>query len=152
MRKTLMKICWENLFLRMSLVVFILHSSIQEDISNEKVQSEPSPKMQKTCPKMQRTKSLWKKGKKDFSKICGDDQAIIERREELKRYLAGKSVVEIFETLLTEDIMKFIVKESVIYANQNNRHSFHFSVDCLRKFLGFLLLTGYHSLPQEKMY
>ena len=48
--------------------------------------------------------------------------------------------------------MKFIVKESVMYANQNNRHSFHFSVDCLRKFLGFLLLTGYHSLSQEKMY
>ena len=25
--------------------------SLQEDISNEKVQSEPSPKMQKICPK-----------------------------------------------------------------------------------------------------
>ena len=34
------------------------HSSIQRDISNEQVQPEPSSKMQKICPKMQRTKSL----------------------------------------------------------------------------------------------
>ena len=50
-----------------------IHSSIEEDISNEKVQFDPSPKMQKTCPKMQRTKLLWKNDKKDFSKICVDD-------------------------------------------------------------------------------
>ena len=48
-----------------------IHSSIQEDISNEKVQSEPSPKMQKTCPKMQRTKSLWNKTRKIFPKFVG---------------------------------------------------------------------------------
>ena len=129
--------------------LFSIHSSIQENISKEKLQSEPRPKMQKRCSKMQRTKSHWKKDKKDFSKICGDNQAITERHEKLKCY---KSVVEIFETLLTEDIMKFIVKENVVYGNQNNHYSFHFSVDGLKKFWSFLLLTGYHSLPQEKMY
>ena len=97
-------------------------------------------------------KIVFKKDKKYISKICGDDQAIIERRGKLKCSLADKPVGEIFETLLTEDIMKFIVKESVMYANQNNCHSFRFSVNCFRKFLGFQLLSRYHSFLQVKMY
>lgn len=48
--------------------------------------------------------------------------------------------------------MKHIVEKSIIYANQNIPHDFMFTIDCLRKFVGFLLFTGYHCLPQEKMY
>ena len=48
--------------------------------------------------------------------------------------------------------MSYIIKQSVLYAGQNNRHNYIFSTDCLRKFIGFLLLTGYHSLSQEQMY
>ena len=49
-----------------------INSSIQEDISNEKVQSESSPKIQKTRPKIHRTKSLWKKRQERFfSKFVG---------------------------------------------------------------------------------
>ncbi|XP_017795699.1 PREDICTED: piggyBac transposable element-derived protein 3-like [Habropoda laboriosa] len=66
--------------------------------------------------------------------------------------LEVKAPVEVFETVFDEEIMTYIVRQSVTYAAQNNRHSFTFSTDCLRKFIGFLLLTGYHSLAQEQMY
>ncbi|XP_035222357.1 piggyBac transposable element-derived protein 3-like [Stegodyphus dumicola] len=52
----------------------------------------------------------------------------------------------------TDDLVNHIVHQSVSYATQNNRHQYTLSSDCFKKFLGFLLLTGYHSLPQEQMY
>ncbi|XP_035219424.1 piggyBac transposable element-derived protein 3-like [Stegodyphus dumicola] len=54
--------------------------------------------------------------------------------------------------ILGDDLVNHIVQQSVSYATQNNRHQFTLSSDCFKKFLGFLLLTGYHSLPQEQMY
>ena len=44
------------------------------------------------------------------------------------------------------------MQQSTIYASQKNRHSFVFSDNCLKKLIGFLRLTGYHGLPQEKIY
>ena len=62
----------------------------------------------------------------------------------------SKSPVEIFEMLFDEDIVnyRYVVLQSTTYASQNSRHTFQFSVDCLQKFIGILLLAGCHSLPQ----
>lgn len=129
---------------------------IQSNLLNEEMnKAGPSglaQKAPKTRSKKELVKSVWKKTKPDFYKIWGDDQEISKRQEKIKNDLSGMSAVQIFEKLLTEDIMLYIVMQSVTYATQNNRHSFTFSVDCLRKFIGFLILTGYHSLPQEQMY
>lgn len=67
-------------------------------------------------------------------------------------HLKNKSPVEIFEELFDENLLSYIVTQSLLYARQNNRHNFELSTNCLRKFIGIFLLSGYHSLPQEQMY
>uniref|UniRef100_H2ZUM7 PiggyBac transposable element-derived protein domain-containing protein n=1 Tax=Latimeria chalumnae TaxID=7897 RepID=H2ZUM7_LATCH len=52
--------------------------------------------------------------------------------------LADKSPIELFESLR--------------YANQKLNHSFSLSVSNLEVFLGIILLSGYHTLPQEALY
>ncbi|CAK9801055.1 PiggyBac transposable element-derived protein 3 [Anthophora plagiata] len=109
-------------------------------------------RMKKTNRKSRETNSDWQKVRHDFEKILGNNNDIENVRSQIKQSLEGKTPVEVFETIFDEGIMTYIVRQSVTYAAQNNRHSFTFSTDCLRKCIGFLLLTGYHSLAQEKMY
>ena len=77
---------------------------------------------------------------------------IDEMVRKIKEQFRRKSSVEVFEELFDNEIRKHIVQQSTIYASQKNRHSFVFSDNCLKKLIGFLLLTGYHGLLQEKMY
>ena len=77
---------------------------------------------------------------------------IDEMVRKIKEQFRRKSPVEVFEELFDNKIRKHIVQQSTIYASQKNRHNFVFSNNCLKKLIGFLLLTGYHGLPQEKMY
>ena len=71
----------------------------------------------------------------------------------MKDHLKSKSAVEIFEMLLDEwHIMSYVVLQPTTYASQNNPNTFQFSIECFQKFIGILLLTGYNSLPQERMY
>lgn len=116
---------------------------------------EPVRKIQKTANiRNPKTKSIsnWQTTKPDFSEQFDQNDDVLKSRENMIRDLKGKSPVEVFEILFDEDVMTYIVQQSVRYASQNNRHNFTFSVNCFRKFLGFLFLTGYHSLPQEQMY
>ncbi|KAF6198071.1 hypothetical protein GE061_007817 [Apolygus lucorum] len=112
----------------------------------------------RTCPSTSRYKknlkfkSSWKCKNPDFQKSFGRPENVQHRREGLCEQLKGKSAVELFELFFTEDVLLNIVKESVTYATQQNRHNYNFSVDCLRKFLGILLFTGYHHLPRERLY
>ena len=64
----------------------------------------------------------------------------------------GKDPVYIFESLFTEEIRDHICVESIRYARQHNSQDFTLSENDLKKFIGILLLTGYHSLPQTVMY
>jgi hypothetical protein len=48
---------------------------------------------------------------------------------------------------------EYIVKETVRYAvNVKNEQDFMLTADVTRVFVGFLLLTGYHKLPSERLY
>lgn len=75
-----------------------------------------------------------------------------EQSEMLIQKLDGKSPIELFEMLLDEEILTEIVAFSIKYAYENNRHNFQFSVTDLKRFLGILILSGYHTLPQVDMY
>ncbi|GBL71055.1 Chimeric ERCC6-PGBD3 protein [Araneus ventricosus] len=54
--------------------------------------------------------------------------------------------------MFTEDLLKHIVDESIKYAHNKNRMNFSLSVPMLKRFIGFLLFTGYSCLPQEKLH
>ena len=82
----------------------------------------------------------------------GSESNIDEMVRKIKEQFRRKSPVEVFEELIDDEIRKHIVQQSTIYASQKKRHNFVFSDNCLKKLIGFLLLTGYHELPQERMY
>ena len=82
----------------------------------------------------------------------GSESNIDEMVRKIKEQFRRKSPVDVFKELFNDKIRKHTVQQSTIYASQKNRHSFVFSDNCLKKLIGFLLLTGYNGLPQEKMY
>lgn len=66
--------------------------------------------------------------------------------------LEGKSAVEIFEKLLYDEILKYIVHETVTYdKNYKNDLNFNLTVE-LKVFIGILFFSSYHHLPQSKLY
>ena len=59
------------------------------------------------------------------------------------------SSCDIFLQFLDENLLTLIVKQSNIYARQNNNHEFHLSVSELKSFIGILILSGYHRLTRQ---
>ncbi|KAB0805083.1 hypothetical protein PPYR_02053 [Photinus pyralis] len=63
--------------------------------------------------------------------------------------------VKLRQQKVMEDIKNLnphLVDQSMLYAQQHNRHDFVVSSDEIRAFIGILLLTGYHKLPRERLY
>ncbi|GFQ83331.1 chimeric ERCC6-PGBD3 protein [Trichonephila clavata] len=106
----------------------------------------------KKKPKKEKPISRWKRERASFNISSQGEEECEQRRMTMIERVKDKRPVEIFEMFFTDDLVNHIVQQSVSYATQNNRHQFTLSSDCFKKFLGFLLLTGYHSLPQEQMY
>ncbi|XP_050301648.1 piggyBac transposable element-derived protein 3-like [Anthonomus grandis grandis] len=75
-----------------------------------------------------------------------------EHIQELRGELEGLSPLDIFFKFVDENLMNLIIQFSEKYAQDNNRHEFYLSREELLNFLGILILSGYHSLPQTDMY
>ena len=45
-----------------------------------------------------------------------------------------------------------LINLCILYARQNNRHRFTCCLSEIKSFLGVLMFSGYHKLPQEEMY
>lgn len=72
--------------------------------------------------------------------------------EQLKNELEGKSPLEIFFLYFDDELLDLVVGYSLKYARDNNRHQFDFDRTDLLAFLGILILSGYHTLPQMQLY
>ena len=92
----------------------------------------------------------WKKMKLKFSSqpINKEKQSVSERVGKLVTF----SEVELFGQFFDEEVMNYIMQQTNLYVQQNNRHDFSTDLYQLQRFLGFLLFTGYHRLPRENMY
>ena len=66
--------------------------------------------------------------------------------------LASNTPYELFKLFCTDEIIQQIVTESMRYAGQKNDVSFAVTTEDIETFVGILLLSGYHSLPRERMY
>ena len=60
--------------------------------------------------------------------------------------------VSLFEKFFTDDIMKFICKESIRYAISKGNHSFTIDTNTLKAFITILLVSGYVYLPRRPLY
>ncbi|KAI4462448.1 transposase is4 [Holotrichia oblita] len=76
----------------------------------------------------------------------------LAREDIVKQELAGLNPFQIFEKLFDDQIITYITKETQRYAAQQNNHSFTVTNNEIKIFIGFLLFTGYHRLPREKLY
>ena len=71
---------------------------------------------------------------------------------ELTALLVQKSELELFEEFLDDEMFDLVQTQSNLYAQQQNRHDFDLKKYKLKRFLGFMLFSGYHRLPRERMY
>lgn len=67
----------------------------------------------------------------------------------LTALLIQKSEVELLEEFRDEDMFDLIMTQTNLYAN---RHEFQVKKYQLKRFIGFLIFSGYHHLPRERMY
>ena len=66
--------------------------------------------------------------------------------------MGTKTPIEVFRMFWDEKMCEMIITETNRYARQNNDQSFRLTREELDQFLGILLLTGYVSLPRQRMY
>ncbi|KFM60345.1 PiggyBac transposable element-derived protein 2, partial [Stegodyphus mimosarum] len=63
------------------------------------------------------------------------------------------SPVELFEEFFTESVYDMIVEETNRYAHEmKNKLNYNVTKDEIKTFIGFLILSGYHTLPSERDY
>lgn len=92
----------------------------------------------------------WKKGQIEYTHTPISEE--FRSREELKNKLSGKSPLELFFAFFDDGVIDLILNFSLKYAQDNNRHEFSLSKNELLNFIGILLFSGYHSLPQIQHY
>ncbi|GBP70847.1 PiggyBac transposable element-derived protein 3 [Eumeta japonica] len=67
--------------------------------------------------------------------------------------LDGKSAVKIFKTILCDEVLEYIVHETVTYAKHyKNDLNFKLTINELKVFIEILFFSSYHHLPQSKLY
>lgn len=75
-----------------------------------------------------------------------------ERLRKMIEDVRNDNPVQISERLFDSKVIKLIVDQSNLYAQQKNNHDFAVSDEDIKIFLGILLLSGYHKIPREPMF
>lgn len=90
-----------------------------------------------------------KKEPTDRPQPVNDEEISIQKIRDL---IENNSSAEIFNIFFDSDVLSLLIEQTNLYAQQKNRPEFKATQAYMRRFIGILLLTGYHSLPQEEMY
>lgn len=70
----------------------------------------------------------------------------------MKGWLQNWNPLEIFEKLFDNQAFDLLVNQRILYARQQNKHDFFVTAEEMEIFVGVLLYSGYHKLPQQRMY
>ena len=90
----------------------------------------------------------WEKRESEYkSEMMIPSKNFYEKLESLQ----GKSTAEIFEQLLS-DVLELMLQQTLTYALQKNDPQFTLQLNKIKTFMGILLFSGYHKLPQQNMY
>lgn len=120
--------------------------NVLESAPDERNLSNPNQK------KVDARNLKWGKTPIDYEDNTSPQSAEEQETKKLKERLYGKTPGELFSLFFDREVMETIINYSVQYSLQKNRHGFHLDVTDLEKFLGILILSGYHILPQQQMY
>lgn len=124
-------------------VAVFVHRGADDESINTRVSSNPKVKKQK----MPQTK--WTTKVEYTQELTTDD---IEKVGITHPELIGMSPYELFSKYYDEDLKNMIIRESIRYARQKNNTQYTLDSADLDVFVGIILLSGYHSLPRERMY
>ena len=111
---------------------------------------EPPRKKPKTAADGNKAKPKWKKSDKFAHQMpAGLPVPLANSHPEL----VIKSPIELFDMIFTEEMFENLKQQFELYAHRDANHpAFSASVDDIRRFVGILLISGYHCLPCERDY
>ncbi|XP_022827111.1 piggyBac transposable element-derived protein 3-like [Spodoptera litura] len=131
-------------------------NSVHEDSSYDDSDDEPLASKRKrpnsTRESVSNVAPTWRKCAPSYSSAPQRTSQVSEKKNNVCEELKNLNPVQIFEKLFDDDIVDLIASNSTLYANQHNRHEFELVPCDLKKFIGILILSGYHKLPREPMY
>lgn len=115
----------------------------------EETPSEPPKKRSR----QNKTLPVWRAMEPEYSS-CGEmPDTAAKSRAGIADKLGGHSPVQLFEEVLTEEIMEHIQRETLRYALEiKNDSLFSMDLNELRVFIGILIFSGYVRMPSERMY
>ena len=92
--------------------------------------------------------SVWRKS--DEVSLC--DAKELQKSDEVMMH-GGESMHQTFSLFFSDSIIFLLVEETNLYATRDkNMQTFKTNDAEMRKFLGLLLISGYHNLPSEADY
>ena len=113
--------------------------------------TDPNPPAKKQ--RKERPKVAWKKKNPVYSKWSNVDDNEPIKLENLESHLHDLTPLQIFKKFFSAEVYQLIVDETVRYPiTQKNKPHFTLRFEETRVFIGFLLFSGYHTLPSEKDY
>ena len=93
----------------------------------------------------------WKKSA-TFCKPMQVGNAVMPIDQKLEE-LEGKTPYEIWKSIFSTEMLKYIVLQTNLYANRDKNNEKFKVLECeMQKFLGVILLSGYHTVPEEQQY
>ena len=124
-----------------------------EVFANEADDSDDETPRKKTKSKSQADvpASNWKFGQ-DIEQTFFSENKQKENLEKIEEQLGNFSPFQMFQYFFDQNVSDLIIEQSIKYSRENNDHDFTLDILDLYRFIGVLLLSGYHSLPQVKNY
>ncbi|XP_046806455.1 piggyBac transposable element-derived protein 3-like [Lucilia cuprina] len=93
-----------------------------------------------------------KRNQKEFHfDIAPNPEPLTGLKENICSKLSNHSPLQLFQLFYDNEVFDLIIKETNIYAGQNNT-DFQLDEVMLKRFIGILLLSGYHTLPSVPDY
>lgn len=95
----------------------------------------------------------WKKDAMKAIRPIGDDvSAQLPNVKDEFPLLKNMEPIDLFHLFFDDSIIHLITIETIRYASQKGDHTFTITESEMKAFLGIILLSGYHTLPREKLY
>ncbi|KAK9738798.1 Transposase IS4 [Popillia japonica] len=116
------------------------------------IDDEPLSRFANKRPRIDEKNPKWEKNKPVYVFSHEIENGATVRLEKVKESLRDCNPVQIFEKLFDIKVFELLTQQTILYSRQKNNHDFFVTLEEMKKFIGILLLSGYHKLPQQRMY
>ncbi|KAI4455631.1 transposase is4 [Holotrichia oblita] len=128
-------------------------ASEQGSSGTQKQKASKSSAKNRASKKLTDIPSQWCKSQPSYSNETNIIQTNENKIKKVSEEIYDLSPVQLFEKFFSDDIYNLLQVETERYAKcTKNLKDFTVTSNELRVFVGFLLFSGYHILPSEKLY